>query len=493
MNLFQEVVGASQSRVCSALGAALLALLLLAVGIACSSPSAPADTPTPVPPDTPTSVPANTPTPVPADTATPVPTATPIPVPSEPFRLGLLNIGVLDFLVNSVPLEYADGEQIEDSGPTYKSALLAIQHVNDAGGVWGKPVEHSFADSLPVAVDEDKLYQQLVGEGAHGIVGATSPGLADIGKIIKDVRAPIVASFSQAPSVAHIDDDGFIFRTSINDLAQAYALAGLAANDGYDYVAVGYTEDNWGREMVEAFTNHFDGRVNAVGLPLNPPQSGERQEASDSYDAHLRQLAEDDAPALVILTYRVVADQIMEEVAKNNHFEEFLLHSQLRTLDFYQTHSDVLENAKGVSSYGLHITEAEGHWEADYMEEFGLDEPPHSPFVRETYDAAVALMLAAEHAKSTDGEAIRDSLHVISSPPGKRFSASAQGIKDALQAIRNGEEIDLDGEASTLDWDQRGELISHTMGVWQFENGAIEDLYHFEVTLDHEGGSASGE
>ena len=117
------------------------------------------------------------------------------------------------------------------------------------------------------------------------------------------------------------------------------------------------------------------------------------------------------------------------------------------------------------------------------MEEFGLDEPPHSPYVRETYDAAIALMLAAEHARSTDGGAIRDSLHAIAGPPGKRYPASAQGVKDALQAIRNGEEIDLDGESSTLDWDERGELLMHTMGVWQFKDGAIEDLYHFDVDI----------
>ena len=464
----------------NALALVALTLALLSALAACRSE------PTPTPAPTPTSAPTATPAP------TNTPTPTPIPLPAEPFKLGLLNIGALDFLVSSVPLEYADGQQIEDSGPTYKAALLAIQHVNDAGGVWGKPVERSFADSLPIAVDEDALYRQLIGEGAHAIVGATSPGLADIGAVIKDVRVPIVASFSSAPSVARIDDDGFIFRTSISDLAQAFALAELVENDGYDYVAVGYVEDNWGREMVEAFTDHFHGRVDAISLPLAPPEPGARQEASESYDEHLRQLVEDEAPALAVLTYRVVADRIMDDLARNPHFEELVLHGQLRTLDFYRTHPGVLEGAKGVQSYGLHITEAEGHWEADYMEAFGLNEPPHSPYARETYDAAVALMLAAEHAGTTDGEALRDSLHAIAAPPGKRYPASAEGIAGALQAIRDGEEIDLDGEASTLDWDERGELVSHTMGVWQFKDGAINDLYTFDVTLDHETGSVAG-
>ena len=396
--------------------------------------------------------------------------------PAEPFRLGLINVGLQDFFFSGVPLEFADQEQIENSGPAYRAALLAIEHVNDAGGVWGKPVEHSFGDTFDIGAGEAALAGEMVAQGVHAFVGpASSEGVVAIAdSVARDRRVPFVSPSSTAPFVADRNDAGFIFRASISDEAQAYALARLAKDDGYDSVAAVHLDDAWGNDIVRAFAGQFDGRVDAVALH---PEGTE-------FEDELRRAASSDAPVLALFTFGDVTTAALDEAAKRGHFEEFLLFGDFRSLELYEQYPKLLEGAKGVASYGLHVTEAEGHWEADYMAEYGLDEPPHAPYVRETYDAAVAMMLAAEHARATDGEALRDSLHAIAAPPGKRFPASAQGVKDALQAIRNGEEIDLDGEASTLDWDERGELVSHTMGVWQFRNGAIEDLRHFEVTLD---------
>ncbi len=396
--------------------------------------------------------------------------------PAEPFRLGLINIGLQDFFISGVPLEYADQEQIENAGPAYRAALLAIEHVNDAGGVFGKPVEHAFGDTFDIGAGEAALAEEMIAqEGVHAFVGpASSEGVVAVAdSVARDRRVPFVSPSSTAPFVADHDDAGFIFRASINDEAQAYALARLAADDGYDSVAAVHLDDAWGNDIVRAFADRFDGQADIVAL---------HPEGTEFAD-ELRRAASSDAPVLVLFTFADVTAAALDEADEHNHFEEFLLFGDLRSLELYEQYPDLLEGAKGVASYGLHVTEAEGHWEADYMAEYGLDEPPHAPYVRETYDSAVALMLAAEHARSTDGEALRDSLHSIAGPPGRRFPASAQGIRDALQAIRNGEEIDLDGEASTLDWDDRGELVSHTMGVWQFKDGAIEDLYNFEVTL----------
>ena len=398
----------------------------------------------------------------------------PPPLPTEPLRLGLINIGALDLFLHGVPLEFADEEQIENSGPTYRAGLLAIRHVNAAGGVWGMPVEHSFGDALPSGEPEVALAEELIEEGAHALVGSSSQGILAMSDLLIRTRTPLVAPSSEAPSVAHLEDDGFIFRTSISLVAQALALARLAQDDGFSHVAVAYVDEAWGRELTEAFTEHFNGRVDAIAL----------HPEGDSFEEELHQIAADAAPALVLFTFRDITNAVMDEVIKNNHFEEFLLVGFLRTLKLYQDYPEALEGAKGVASYGFHITEAEGHWEADYMNEFGVDEVPHAPYMRETYDAAVALMLAAEHARSADGAAIRDSLNVIATPPGRRIPATSDGMASALMAIQDGEDIDLDGEASTLDWDDRGELVEHTMGVWQFRNDAIEDLYHFEVTLD---------
>ena len=93
------------------------------------------------------------------------------------------------------------------------------------------------------------------------------------------------------------------------------------------------------------------------------------------------------------------------------------------------------------------------------------------------------LALAAESAGTTEGQAIRDALYGLSGPPGTKHNATADGVKAAFEAVRDGEDIDLEGEASAIDWDDRGAITVGHFSVWQFQDGAIVDLEHFDVDL----------
>lgn len=344
-----------------------------------------------------------------------------------------------------------------------------FKHVNDAGGVWGRPVEPHFSDTLQDGAVAH-ANRMIDDEGVHAFVG---PGSSQDVKAVAEAIAaprhyPIVTPSSTSPFIATLNDDGFIFRSAISDDAQGIALARLAQDEGYDHVAIVYNDDAWGQELARVFTSQFDGETTSVAL--HPEK--------DSYNQELWEIAESDAPALVMLTFHEGTVAVLNEVKEHGHFDAFILHNDHRSLSLLAEFPELLNGAKGTAPYGQHVTEAEGHWEAEYG-----GQTPHSPYMRETYDAAVTLMLAAEYARSTDGEAIRDALHAIAAPPGKRFPASSDGIVGALEAIRNGEDIDLDGEATTLDWDWRGEILIGTMGIWQFKDGEIIDLLHFDVNL----------
>ena len=405
--------------------------------------------------------PAATPTPVP----TPRPTATPTP-PPEPFRLGVLDLGLVDLVMNSV------ADPASQSGPATRSLLLAVKQVNAAGGVWGQPVAVHFADTFE-GTAADHAGRLLAEAGVHAFVGpARSESLAEVAAAIAiPQQIPFIGSVSTVPYIADLADDGFIFRTALSNLAEGQALALLAAAAGYDHVALAHRDDPWGNALAGAFKAHFAGRVSEVAL----------HPGRESYAEELHQIAASKAPALAILNFHDDAAAVLAEVAEHGHFEEVLLHGDLRAPDLAAQFPAVLAGAKGVAPTGKHVTEAEGHWEADYAAEYG-DLPP-GLYMRETYDAAVALMLAAEYAGSADGAAIRDALYLIGNPPGQRFPASAEGIKGALAAIRSGGDIDLEGEATDLNWDDRGEIVTGHMGVWQFQEGAIVDLNHFDVDL----------
>lgn len=400
----------------------------------------------------------------PAPTPMPTPTAEPTTAPGPgPLKLGLLDLDVIDARIHGT----------REGSPTTRAVLLAIKHVNAAGGVFGQPVEPHFRSSL----DEGDIIQHadsLVDEeGVHALVGPLfSNDLLVIAADIAIVReVPAISPSAASPRISDLADHGFIFRTIMSDDAQGVALARLAADAGYDQVAALHQDDWWGSGVTAGFAEHYAGTVMAV--PVDVTQG--------AWDAELEQAAESGAEALLLVTPVRVAHELVREAAAKGYFENFILVNHNRNLNFYKGNPEALEGAKGVAFYGKHVSEAEGHWEADYRAEYG--ELPQGPHMREAYDAAVALMLAAEYAGSTEGSDLRDALNIIAKPPGQRYVASGAGIAAALAAIRNGADIDLDGEASNLDWDSRGDIVVGSMGVWQFKDGAVADLYHFEVDL----------
>ena len=403
-----------------------------------------------------------TPVPTAAPTATAVPTATPTP---EPLRLGSLFLDLFDHFFNGTELG-------SHNGPIVRSTLLAVKHVNDAGGVFGQPVEIHFRGTGFRESPTEQALWLLDNEGVHAFLGPpSSTHLAEVTETVAIPRGIPFVSQSTAPFIADLEDGGFVFRVTLSDLAQGIALADLAEDEGFDHVALVHRDTHWGIGLAETFKAHFDGEVTEVSL--HPDQ--------ETFAEELHQVAVSDAPALVILTFHQQAVPVLEEVAKFGHFEEFLMPGDLRSLEFLAEFPELLDGSKGVAPYGKHVTEADGHWEADYTAEYG--ELDHRPYMRQSYDGAIAVMLAAEYAGSTDGAAIRDALHSIANPPGQRFPASAAGVKGALAAIRNGEDIDLDGEGTSLDWDSRGEIVVGHMGVWQFQDGEIVDLRHFDVDI----------
>ena len=113
--------------------------------------------------------------------------------------------------------------------------------------------------------------------------------------------------------------------------------------------------------------------------------------------------------------------------------------------------------------------EASAVWDASFAALFGV--LPQPPYVKEAYDAAMALMLAAEAAGSVDGAAVRDQLRAIAGPPGQVVQATPSGVAEALRLLRAGEEIDYEGAASTLDWDANGDLRRGHIAVWRFTAG----------------------
>lgn len=345
---------------------------------------------------------------------------------------------------------------------------LAIRQVNAAGGVWGQPVEIVFGDTALDPTQATEEARRLIEvEGVHAIVGplASSITLAVVESVAADAGVLVVSPSATSPQITIADDNDFLFRSSPSDAAQGPVLAQLAADQGLSRVGVLFRNDAWGQGLAEAFESSWGGSANIVAIEVG----------GTSYIAELQQAAEGGMQALVAIAFPPESEVFIRESLENGLFDHFIFTDGNKSQDLIDTiGGQYLNGMQGTAPVSGPETEALRNYRADFAAEFG--EGADEPFVAQTYDAAVVVALAAEHAGVDDRAAIRDSLRAVAGPPGSPFQAGASGVADALAAIRAGEDVDFAGASTSVDFDAAGDIATGFIGVWQYADGAIEEV-----------------
>ena len=346
---------------------------------------------------------------------------------------------------------------------------LAIMHVNEGGGVLGQPVESVVADATRdpiVAVREARRLIEVA--GAHAIVGPNASGAAlPIAETVSGPAAiPTISPSATSPQLTSAADDGYFFRTTLSDTAQGPVLARVTRERGFDSVGVIYRDDPYGQGLARSFDEAWGGTIRAV------PVTG----APTSYLPALRESASTGAQALVVITFADEALAIVREALDQGIYSQFVFGDAAKRLSLIsEIGGDRLGGMYGTAGASAPDSDATAGWEAAFMSRYA--QLPVLPYVKETYDATIAIALAAQAAGSVDGPGIRDHLRAIGGPPGPTVLATPAGVADALRLLAEGRDIDYEGAASSLDWDDNGDLRRGYIGIWRFtRDERIEDL-----------------
>ncbi len=312
-------------------------------------------------------------------------------------------------------------------------------------------------------------------EGVHAIVGplASSVTLAVSESVTADAGIPVISPSATSPALSTAPDNGYLFRSTISDAAQGVVLAQLATDEGFDNVAVLFLNDAYGQGLAEAFENAFGGTVTKASF----------EDGAASYLAELQAAAGGGADVLVAIGFPTQAEIFIREALENDIFSKFLFVDGTKSQDLIDAiGADNLEGFKGTAPGAGPESAALQAWNAAYEAKYGA--LPTRPFVREAYDATIAIALAAQFAGSTDGAAIRDALAQIGSPGGATFIPGAAGINGAIEALKDGDDINYEGAATTLDWDANGDVTSGFVGIWRYAGGSIEELEEIPFSVD---------
>ena len=174
----------------------------------------------------------------------------------------------------------------------------------------------------------------------------------------------------------------------------------------------------------------------------------------------------------------------MREALDNGFYDVFVFGPTGRSLDLIRSIGpEHLAGMIGTSPGSAQDTPSAIAWEDGYKSAYGSNPPPF-PYVKQTYDATVALALAAQAAGRLEGAAIRDQLRTIGTPPGELVIAEASSIANGLRVLADGGAINYEGAAMPLDWDENGDLATGFVAVWQFTPAATIEVIRV-VPFDH--------
>ena len=350
--------------------------------------------------------------------------------------------------------------------PEVAGVQVAIDEVNEAGGVLGQPVELITGDSGDTTTDTANVtVDRQLSDGVSAIIGAASSAVSL--KVIDKIASAGVVQFSPANTSDQFvcyPDEGMYFRTAPTDVLQAQALSQLITQDGAQRVVVMALNDPYGTGLAANTVADLE----AAGIPSDQIKKIIYDPNAQSFNAEVDQAKEFNPDAVAVIGFEESAKILsrMHEVAIGPS-DGMLV---------YGTDGN-MGNALGESVATGLLTGMKGTTPLtaigpDFENRLKAVDPALIDFnyAGESYDAVVITALAAEQAKSTAGVDIAANIIGVT-----RDGVKCTTFADCRDRIIAGEDIDYDGVTGELAFGPAGEPSVGSYGSLEFgEDNALK-------------------
>jgi ABC-type branched-subunit amino acid transport system substrate-binding protein len=341
--------------------------------------------------------------------------------------------------------------------PEFAGTALAVQEINDAGGVLGEPVEIFDGDSgdttsnIAVTTAEEQLQR-----GVDVVVGAASSAVSKT--IIDKITTAGVLQISPAnTSTEFIDwpDQGLYFRTAPPDQFQGAVLAELATNDGVTNVAVMARQDSYGESLANTFERNFTSAGGSMALDqvIYDP-------AADAFETEVGQVKTAAPDGIILIGFKesikIVQEMIKQGIGPDT-VKLFLVDGNLSNSLFEDLPTGAMTGTKGT----LPGAEAPDEFRSKLLEiDPDLVDFSYGP---EAYDAVNLVALAAVAAESDCGRDIAAKMQEVSSG-GEQCTT----FGECSELLANGTDIDYQGQSGPVEFGDNGDPTEAVMGVYVY-------------------------
>ena len=349
-----------------------------------------------------------------------------------------------------------------------QAAELAIEHVNQGGGIKGCPVQFILRDDQgqpTVGVDAAKYLVEV--ERVPAFTGTISSGVT--GPIISAVTAPskvvqITCCSTASPFTLDGRSNGYFFRTIPTSKTQAYATASETARRGFKKTVVIYINTDFGTDMLrfyKAAVAKLGGDV--IGeVPYNDNQP--------SYRAEVTKALATKPESLLLIGFPKDGVTIVREWLSLGGTKTIALNNSMRTMDFVNgVGAKFIEDVFGMDNAQVAGPQVDAFNHA-FEEKFKTD--TKGPGVHTQYDALMVMALAMNIAKDLTGPSIKDAVRRVHVPNGTPVGTGPAEYKTALELIKAGKPIKYFGATGPIEFDANGDVTGPAL-VWKVKDGQI--------------------
>ncbi|HJQ87972.1 MAG TPA: ABC transporter substrate-binding protein [Propionibacteriaceae bacterium] len=342
--------------------------------------------------------------------------------------------------------------------PEFAGVDAAVADINAAGGVLGKDVTQSKADSGDGTPDiAGASVDKLLAANADVIVGAAASGVSL--SVINKITDAGVVEFSPANTSPTFDDPKtdpheLYFRTAPSDVLQGAVLSNTIIEDGHTNVAILARQDSYGELLAsETEKGLKGGGANVAAKILYSADA-------TNYTAEINEIAAAGPDAIALIAFNETTKIIPAMIAKGIGPKDVQIYFvDGNTADYSKDFAPgTLEGVKATYP-GAELTD-------DFRQRMLEANPNLTEFTYgpESYDATIMTALAAIAANSDDPETFAPEIINIS-----RDGTECTSFEECKGLLEDGEDIDYSGVSGPVDLGDTGSPTKATIGIFEYQ------------------------
>jgi len=355
---------------------------------------------------------------------------------------------------------------LADKAQSWENTMaLAIDEINQAGGIHGHDLGLVRCDTRDEPTTSAEVVRELVSTPwIDAIVGpfTSSDTLASAQEAVT-AKHVMISPASTAPAITDLNDNGFIFRTTMSDAFQGTVMAVLADEKGMDNVFTVFRNDAYGQGLSDVFIKKFKGLGGHT-------ESMAYDEGTYNADTIAKAIEDQAADAVLLISFVNDGAAIIKAVKNHGTHVQWLFTDGIQNPRL----SDKVggpASMKGALGTAPSVPSGKNYDRFDqaYRQKWGAG--PQS-FTANLYDAVYLLAIAMELADDPDnGSQIRDQL-LYSTALGMQVGPGEWS--SALRYISGGDRtLNYEGASGPVDFDAHGDVMSD-IDVWSIDaNGQI--------------------